>query len=334
MCKAVRLAAALLCFGFLAPPFAAADEYDPSFTLQLENDWFGNIAGADNDRDYTTGIRLAYLSDSLDVPDWVKKITAVPRVFGSEEDNTVWRWGVSINQNIYTPDNTQTDEPIDDDRQYAGWLYLGLTLQGIHRVGTEPVRMDTFDLSLGVVGPWALGEQLQNNFHNVIGDEENEGWDNQIDNQPAVQFTYERRWRTGTYDMPLGLEVDLVPYLGTGLGNVQVYGAAGTILRLGQDLQKDFGPPSIRPALPGSEAFSDRGFSWYLFGGVEGRAVAYDLFLEGVDPIPLIGEGKAGMSLFWGDIRLSYTHVLRSPEFEERDDRWQQYGAVTLGVSF
>jgi hypothetical protein len=59
-----------------------------------------------------------------------------------------------------------------------------------------------------------------------------------------------------------------------------------------------------------------------------------NLFLEGVDPIPLVGEGKAGLAIFWGDIRLAYTHVQRSPEFEERSDRWQQFGAVTFGVSF
>jgi hypothetical protein len=344
MAKAARLASAVLGLAIAAPPFAAADEYDPSFTIQVENDWFGKIAGGGSDRDYTTGIRLAWLSDSLDVPGWVERIATPPRIFGSEEDNTIWRWGLSINQNIYTPEETTTSEPIDDDRPYAAWLYLGLTLQGIHRVGTEPVRMDTFDVSLGVVGPWALGEQLQNNFHNFIDDEETEGWDNQLDNEPALQLTYERRWRTGAYEpvSGAGIEVDAVPYLGAGLGNVQIYGAAGGILRLGQDLQKDFGPPSIRPALPGSEAFSDRGFSWYLFAGVEGRVVAHNIFLDGntfdddspsVDRIPLVGEGKAGLTVFWSDIRVSYTHILRTPEFKERD-RWNQFGAVTFSVSF
>ena len=45
-------------------------------------------------------------------------------------------------------------------------------------------------------------------------------------------------------------------------------------------------PPRIRPGLSGSNFFlsdtdSGRDFGWYLFGGVEGRAVAHNLFLDG-----------------------------------------------------
>jgi hypothetical protein len=323
---------------------AAADEYDPQITIQLDNDWFGKIGGNQNDRDYTTGIRIAYLSDSVGVPGWVEDITNVPRLFGSPTDNTVWRWGVSINQNIYTPEDTTTSDPIPDDRPYAAWLSLGLTLQGIRRVGDEPVRLDTFDAQFGVVGPWALGEQFQNNFHNVIDDDETQGWDNQLDNEPAIQLTYERRWRTDSWDLVpgIGLEMDAVPYVGLGLGNVQIYGATGSIFRIGQSLAKDFGPPSIRPALPGSESFSDRGFSWYVFGGVQGKLVAHDIFLNGntfdddspsVDKIPAVAEGSFGLTLLFGDVRLSYTHIFRTPEFTEQH-RIQQFGSLTFSVSF
>ena len=338
--------AALLIAGTLATwavP-AAADEYDPQITIQLDNDWFGKIGGNQNDRDYTTGIRIAYLSDSIGVPGWVEDVTAVPRLFGSQDDNTVWRWGISINQNIYTPEDTTTSDPIPDDRPYAAWLSLGFTLQGIRRVGDEPVRLDTFDAQIGVVGPWALGEEFQNNFHNVIDDDETQGWENQLHNEPALQLTYERRWRTDSADVipSLGLEVDAVPYVGLGLGNVQIYGAAGSIFRLGQGLAKDFGPPSIRPALPGSESFSDRGFSWYVFGGVQGKAVAHDIFLDGnsfdddspsVDKIPVVGEGSFGLTLLFGDVRVSYTHIFRTPEFTEQQ-RIQQFGSLTFSVSF
>ncbi len=338
-----RLAgAAALSMAALAQP-AAADDYSSSLTIQLENDWFAQAAGVESDRDYTTGIRIAWLSGDIDVPDWVESITAVPRFFGSPENNTIWRWGLSINQNIYTPEDTSLSEPIDDDRPYAAWLYAGITLQAIHRLGLEPIRMDTFDLSAGVVGPWALGKELQNNFHNVINQEETQGWDNQLDNEPAIQITYERRWRTGAYEFvpPLGLEIDAIPYFGAGLGNVQTYGAVGGMVRVGQDLRKDFGPSSIRPALPGSEAFGDKGFSWYVFAGVEGRAIANTIFLDGnsfddgssVTPEHFVGEGKAGVAIFFGDVRLTYTHVVRTPEFQERD-RYAQFGSLSLGISF
>ena len=332
---AARLIAGAV-LGLVSP--AAADEYDPTLTIQLDNDWF-----AGNDQDYTTGIRIAWLSDSVGVPEWLESITAVPRVFGAHDDNTVWRWGLSINQVLYTPHNTQATEPIPNDRPYAGWLALDVTLQAIRRDGDLPVRLDTFDVSLGVVGPWALGEELQNSFHNLLSQQESKGWDNQLDNEPAFQFTYERRWRTDAFNLvPDLLEVDAVPYAGLGLGNVQIYGTIGSIFRIGEDLRRDFGPPTIRPALPGSESFSESGFGWYLFAGLQGSAVAHSIFLDGnsfdpdspsVDRIPWVGQGQAGLAIVWGDMRLTYTHTLRTPEFEERD-RWQQFGAVTLSFSF
>ena len=46
-----------------------------------------------------------------------------------------------------------------------------------------------------------------------------------------------------------------------------------------------------------------------------------------------MAEGQAGIAFFVDDVRIAYTHVLKSPEFEERD-RWQQYGSLSLGFSF
>jgi lipid A 3-O-deacylase len=321
---------------------ARGDDYSPSFSLQIENDWFAKAAGSEADRDYTTGIRLSYLTDPIAMPEWVRNLD-VPTFLGSAGDNRIRRLGFSINQNLYTPENTQTKDPIPDDRPYAGWLSLGVALQTIHRQGDEPIRMDSMELSLGVVGPWALGEQLQNNFHDFIGDDESLGWDNQLRNEPALQLTFERRWRTGAWELvsPLGLETDFVPYIGAGLGNVLTYGSVGGIVRLGEDLRKDFGPPRVRPAIAGSEAFNASGISWYLFAGLEGQAVAHNIFLDGnsfrdgpsVTRNPLVAEGQAGLAIFVGDVRIAYTHVLKTPEFEERD-RWQQYGSLSLGFSF
>ena len=233
--------------------------------------------------------------------------------------------------------------PDPDDRPYAGWLNVGVALQTIHRQGEEPIRMDTMEISLGVVGPWALGRELQNNFHDVIGQDESEGWDHQLKNEPALQLTYERRWRTGSWDIVpgLGLETDFVPYAGFGLGNVMIYGSAGGIVRMGEDLHKDFGPPRARPALPGSDTFNDSGVSWYFFAGLEGQAVGHNIFLDGntfrdgpnVERYPWVAEGQAGLAIFVGNVRIAYTHVLKSPEFEERD-RWQEYGSLSLGFSF
>src|SRR6478672_9374355 len=120
-----------------------------------------------------------------------------------------------------------------------------------------PVRLDTLQLDLGLVGPAAGGEFVQNNFHRLIGVATANGWANQLNNEPTIGLTFERRWRTDhavVFEDPK-LEYDIVPRLGFALGNAATYASAGGTLRIGKDLQDDFGPTRARPALPGSEAF-------------------------------------------------------------------------------
>ena len=60
------------------------------------------------------------------------------------------------------------------------------------------------------------------------------------------------------------------------------YLEVGATLRIGNDLPNDYGAPRIRPSLPGSNFFLPRdNFGWYLFAGAGGRAVAYNIFLDG-----------------------------------------------------
>ena len=112
--------------------------------------------------------------------------------------------------------------------------------------------------------------------------------------------------------------------------------------RLGRRLPHDYGPPRIQPSLPGSGFFvPQNGFGWYLFAGVEGRAVARNIFLDGntfrdsrsVDKEPLVGDLQFGFALTWSDVRLGYTHVLRTREFKTQG-KTSEFGAVSLSIQF
>ena len=43
-------------------------------------------------------------------------------------------------------------------------------------------------LSVGVIGPGAVGEEIQNGFHHLIGDTTNKGWGYQLKNEPAFEL--------------------------------------------------------------------------------------------------------------------------------------------------
>jgi hypothetical protein len=312
---------------------AAAQSADPrwSVTLSYENDTLGG-----SDRYYTSGLQLAARSPSADLPGPLRWLDSrLDWLLGPGEV----RWGFGIGHQIYTPRDTLSRVPDPRDRPYAGYLYGAAVLQR-----QERNALSTFELQLGVVGPSALGEFVQNNIHDLIRDESVNGWDAQLRDEPALNAVFERIARTPA--LRLGpVEADLLPAATLSLGNVSTYAAAGSTLRIGQGLDADFGPPRIRPALVGSAFFQprtaeDEGFGWYVFAGVQGRAVARDIFLDGntfrdsasVDRRPFVGDLSAGVVVHWRGVRFSYSQVWRSEEFYGQRGGAQSFGSV--GATF
>ena len=258
------------------PASATEDEQRNIFTLQIENDVFNRFSPTD--RDYTNGVRIGWLSPAITwLPSSWVALTTVPTFFGeAPSDSVIRRFGVSLGQNLYTPDNIFTSQPIYNDRPYAAWLYASFLLQYTYKrhdpkTGQdEPVRLDTLQVDLGLIGPAAGGEFVQNNFHRLIGVAQANGWANQLHNEPTFDLAFERRWRTGrtvVFDDPK-LEFDFIPRIAGSLGNVATYADIGGTARIGKNLRDDFGPTRARPSLPGSEAFiGDGSFGWYLFVG-------------------------------------------------------------------
>ena len=328
------------------PASATRDEQRNIFSFQVENDVFNRLSPTD--RDYTNGVRFGWLSPAITtMPTGLVALTTIPTFLGEPpSDSVIRRVGVSIGQNIYTPNNIYLSQPIYNDRPYAAWLYSSFALQYTYKrhdakTGEdEPVRLDTLQLDLGLIGPAAGGQFVQNNFHKLIGVSPANGWANQLHNEPTIGIAFERRWRTARaviVEDPK-LEVDFIPRIGGALGNVAIYGDVGGTARIGKNLHDDFGPTRARPALPGSEAFiGDGSFGWYLFAGFDGQVVGRNIFLDGnsdgyslrVGHTPFVAEAQAGLAVTYRGVRFSYTQVLRSPEFYQRD-RWQQFGSINV----
>jgi hypothetical protein len=350
-------AAAQTC-GAIAEPAPEADSVfrlpGSTITLQIENDYFTGPS-TNRDRHYSSGLRLNWLSPPVSgTPQWLNEFTDISEsVLGfldSRQAGAVRRRvGISVGQSIYTPEDKQATVPSPDDRPYAGWLYAGFSLQTIRydtsKTDPDPIRQDTWELAVGIIGPAALGRQTQNGFHALIGSPASNGWSHQLHNEPGVNLTYERRWRLGRMQLinePFKLRFDMVPMAGFTVGNVNTYAAAGGMIRIGENLGNDFGPPRIRPSLPGSESIElESNFGWYVFAGINGEAVLRNITLDGntfrdspsVDKKPLVGDVTAGLALFIGNSRLAYTYVLRTKEFDGQKHA-DRYGAITFTHKF
>jgi hypothetical protein len=304
---------------------------DCILTLQFENDYFGNT-----DQHFSQGARAGLLMPAGLAPDWVKDtMSRLPWVDAGTSKHLVF----SLGQSIFTPDDLKRSDLITNDRPYAGWLYGGVGLTWV-----DDTAFDSLELDIGIVGPHSYAEDIQTTWHEWFNFQRPEGWAHQLRDEPGLLLTYEHKWRKFKKFSTFGFDGDVTPHVGASLGNVLTQVAAGLTVRIGSDLKRnfDYGPPRIRPSLPGSDYFENAGgWSWYVFAGIEGRGVLRNIFLDGnsfrdshsVDKKLFVGDIQAGLAVIIGSVRLAYTHILRSKEFDEQDDT-DQFGALSLSVKF
>lgn len=310
-------------------PFHREADDTPIVSVQWENDVF---SGLGTDRHYTNGLRFSLLRGDDHVPRW---ILSLARTLPWFPDGGYVRGSWALGQNLYTPEDIDARELVTGDRPYAAWLYLG---RGF--VAENGRVLDILELSVGVVGPSALGEELQKGIHGLIGSPDPRGWPNQLRDEPALQAIWQRNWRHLHDGDDRGLGVDLLPHVGGALGNVFIHGSAGATVRLGLDLPGDYGTPRIQPGLPGSEFFlPGRRFGGYVFLGGEARGVLRNLFLDGntfrdshaVTRRWLVADVQAGLVLQGFGVRLAYTYVVRTEEFVGQDGP-NAFGTFTLSA--
>jgi lipid A 3-O-deacylase len=309
-----------------------ADELTPDhaaiYTLQDEN---ASISSSiPTDRYYVNGLRGSYTSGEGDLPLFVQQIGHSIWGDGSQ------RMSFEIGQLIFTPNHTEIPHPVGDE-PYAGALLAGFSLLQDHN-DTRSI----IELQAGLVGPDALGKQVQNGFHAIIGMGANPWCCNQIQNEPVGELTGERIWRVRLGNFG-GLETDVLPNITVGVGNLRDYALSGAVFRIGQGLESDFGVARVRPGMTGGDAYTPvKPLNWYLFGGFDGQVVAHDITLDGNTfggsaSVPrnwLVGDLELGGAIMFNNWRLSYTQVFETHTFRGEQGGLHQFGSLALSARF
>lgn len=345
---------------------SAAEKFPPPDRLGLrfeavvvsfENDKF--FAGSD--RHYTQGGRLTFLYNADAKSPLTRTARRVlseaakllgderldrTRPIGADDTPEIARdpeafaaLAVSLGQDMFTPNDTESPGLIADDRPYAAWLYVA---QAFHIAGGKRdaqghvYRETSFiaELSVGVVGPSALGQEFQNGWHDIINVPRSQGWDNQLRDEPGVNLAFEWRQRLRQNDW-----IDLVPRTALVLGNVATHLSVGGSVRFGPNLPDDFGHDLIR-AGSGNVA-RPTGFSPYVFVSADVRAVARNIFLDGntwqdshsVRKRPVVADLSAGFAFNWPRFRLIYAQNYRTKEFYGQPKR-DVFGSVSFVTLF
>lgn len=302
-------------------------------TLVYEND----LIGSGNDSEYTSGVRLSYIDLGAKFPDWAHNIADIIPTFDINETSSIF---YSAGQNIFTPRNITRNPPDPNDRPWAGFLYTSIgmaTLTGNHS--------DTVEATFGVIGPASLAEQTQKFIHkNITNSPKPQGWDSQLKNEPALMLAWERTYPEAFSRNVGPLLFSTSPYYGATLGNVYTFANTGFSFRLRPETSKwQDTPVRVRPALPGTGFFEipEKKWGWYLFAGVEGRAIARNIFLDGntfrngpsVEKNHFVIDTNAGFALTYDQARITYTLVNRGKEFNGQA-KPQTFGAISFGYRF
>jgi len=237
----------VVALGMITGVSAAGDDQNVSrsdggvFSLYFENDLF-----ADTDQQYTNGTKIGWVSPDLEAfaqtyfPRFTEFIAdKIPYLTNDELSKNV---AFSLGQNMYTPENIVTTELVENDRPYAAWLYLG---SGFHL--KDETFQNTFEIQLGMVGPSALGKEIQDFVHDRHGIPKANGWANQIRDELGINLIGERRVRLNQDNIGKGWEMDAIANGSAVLGNVSTYVNLGIEGRLGYNLPLDFGTTHIRP---------------------------------------------------------------------------------------
>lgn len=306
--------------------------------------WIENDLVVNTDRHYTHGTLFSHLfQEHADGdgsgPDWLADHLPAMGLLGGYS-----RWGVSLGQNIYTPDDIRTTTLLANDRPYAGYLYTSwhLVRRGDRGHGTSPTQ-DSWTLDLGIVGPGSGAEQAQNTVHRLRHYDQALGWGNQLQNEPAVNLKYARvfRFSSGT---PGGWETQFLPHYGVSAGTVFTHAVVGAQVRGGWNLPENFGHRNIGDLMPGTGGRSGGEASHWsaqLFATMEGRAVGWNMLLDGnfyhdshsVDKEWVVGEFKGGASISYRAVSVTLMQVVRSKEYRLQPSI-DTYGSLSLGVSW
>lgn len=300
--------------------------------VTLENDLFGR----GTDQNYTNGFRIGWFEPGRKPPGITDELEDILPFLQVNETTSV---SYSLGQNLYTPDDIQNPQPDPDDRPWAAFLYGSMGMVTVYKH-----HLDEYEITLGVVGPLALGEPVQKTVHKIVGSPKPRGWDNQLHNEPALMMSWQRRWPN-----LLSLDIDddhffaMAPHFGFTAGNVYTYANAGATFKVASQKGRWADKPlMVRPSIPGTGFFpKTKDLYWELFLAFEGRAVGRNIFLDGntfrdsasISKKSLVGDVSAGITLTRGRFRAGYTLVYRTREYVGQNVG-DLFGAVNIGYIF
>lgn len=223
--------------------------YDDSFLISYDNDFF-----TATDRNYTQGYSFMLTHPSLEK-------NPLNRIFLNTK-NAHNRYGLGFEHVGFTPRQIGSPNIQFGDRPFAAAAMIK----------SFKISMDTINhfrlitsMNIGIIGPAALGKEIQTGIHRAIDNVIPQGWQHQISNDIVLNYELNLNYQLVRLSEYFSLEGTGNMRVGTLFSSI----STGIISALGI-INSPYTSGSLR-----------RKFQIYLYAFPQIRGVAYDASLQG-----------------------------------------------------
>lgn len=308
--------------------------------IQESNDIF---SADNNDRYFTQGLKLEVMSNALSR---INKKILVDRILIKPPSDSSFANHASISfiQEFYTPSDKTADSILPNDRPFAGVMYL--SLRNISVSPKESYRI-TSDLSIGVLGPAALGREMQNGVHMVFKKQNADtnilGWNYQVKNDLYLNYLlkYEKIMiNTKILQTSYIYQFDLgTIYNDFGFGARAQFGIFNSYFdkNLGYIAREDKGSFKLFKQIQAYLFFNPvvKMVLWnsLLQGGIIGNMQGNQPYTMSENDISrLVVDGSYGAIFILGRFSVQFIQYFKSKEFDKGYNH--RYGNVTVAYSW
>lgn len=283
--------------------------------LNYENDFF-----ALSDEYYTQGINLEFVAPAIE------KFPVARLLY--QNKSLITKTGIAIEHQGFTPSDILTGEVLQNDRPYSSSLMLK-TFSIVSNPYTNHRLVTQF--SLGVIGPWAMGKEIQTALHEKINpDKVPKGWKNQVHNDIILNYQID-------YEHALWIKRNFII---TAKGGARV-GTYNTRLNssftlMGGLFENPFQFANTR----------DKNFQIYLYAEPQLNLIIFDATLQGGvfndkrNPYTLdrneisrlVFQQNAGLVIKIKGFTLEYAQTVMTPEFKTGTPH--SWGSVRVAFAF
>ena len=287
---------------------------DKYFRFHYENDYF-----TATDKYYTQGVNLEFVHPCLQKNPLTKTLLRF-------KESPV-KYGLSIEQNGYTPTSISHDDILYGDRPFAANLILKTFI-----VSTDTMHKKRLSaiLSTGFIGPAAFGEEEQRGIHHALKNIEPHGWQHQIQNDIILNYALNYDKQLIHYKNYFLLNANAQINVGTlndkaTVGFTMMLGKMNNPFMNIDKTNKNFQFYVFSQSLVSAIAYDET-----LQGGLFNRSSPYTIPAQQMSRLTL--QDNFGVVMMVRRIYLEYDQSILSKEF--KTGKFHRWGGIKVGFSF